>query len=191
MPQLSHHCAVAILLASCIMVIRVFIWIFIFKKNLLMSLALPLFLILLSGLLVAYWLYFHQKSEETIHTDIPKGKPLNLGEALLFGILYTAILFVVSYSHDKFGTQGTYISSFIAGLTDIDAITISMSKLAGDSIEFITAENAILIATISNTLVKIGIAISVGSYELKKHVVVGYSIIFSAAILGFLWINMW
>lgn len=189
-PQLSDHCAVAILLASCIMVIRVFIWIFIFKKALLVRMAPPLFLILIAGLSVVYWLYYHQKSKEVIDTEIPKGRPLNLSEALFFGILYTAILFIVSYAHDKFGTQGTYISSFIASLTDIDAITISMSKLAGVAIEFITAENAILIATISNTLVKIGIALSVGSTELKKHVVLGYAIIFLAAIAGFIWINI-
>lgn len=189
-PELSHYCAVAILLASCIMILRVCIWVFIFNRTLLPALLPAMMLILTSGLGVAFWLYRHQqKSGQDMISEIPGGSPLNLSEAFFFGLLYTAIIIVVSYAHDRFGDQGTYISSFIAALTDIDAITISMSKLAIDSIAVPTALNAILIATLSNTLVKIGIALTMGSKELRIHVALGYAIIFISAIIGFLWLN--
>jgi uncharacterized membrane protein (DUF4010 family) len=83
-----------------------------------------------------------------------------------------------------------YISSVIAGLTDIDAITISVSKLAGNAISITTAQNAIILATISNTVIKIGISLWAGSMPLRKMVSIGYGAIFAVAILAFLLLNI-
>jgi len=70
-------------------------------------------------------------------TEIPLGKPLNLREAIFFGVLYSAILLLVSYANDQFGEKGIFASTAIASLTDIDAITISLSKLAGNTLNFL------------------------------------------------------
>ncbi len=90
----------------------------------------------------------------------------------------------------KYGDKGIYISSAISALTDIDAIAISVSKLGGDTINFLTAQNAILLATLANTIVKIGIAFWAGSKDLKKYVLLGYGLIFIAGIIGFFIFNI-
>lgn len=189
-PELSSNCAVAILAASTIMVIRVILWVFIFNKALLPGLLLPMILVFLAGLGAALYFYRKQQSRPQVKTDFPLGEPLNLKEAIFFGLLYTGILLLVSYANSQFGTKGIFVSSAIAGLTDIDAITISMSKVAGDTVPILTAQNAILLATLCNTIVKIGIALWAGSKSLRKYVLIGYGLVFLAGLLGFIILNV-
>ena len=190
-PALSENCAVAILAASTIMVIRVFAWVFLFNKTLLAGLKLPLAIVFLSGLGAAF--YFHKRhrsNHKTVEAELPLGSPLNLRDAVFFGVLYSGVLILVSFANDQFGASGIYISSAIAALTDIDAITISVSKLGGTSIPLLTAQNAILLATLCNTVVKIGIALWSGSRELRWYILVGYGAMFLAGILGFAVLNL-
>ncbi|MEZ5043458.1 MAG: MgtC/SapB family protein [Saprospiraceae bacterium] len=184
-PALSAHCAVAILAASTLMVLRVLVWIIIFNQTLLPRLILPISLIFLTGLGTVIFFYRQQQVLSTGETDFPLGKPLNLRGAIFFGVLYTSILLVVSYANEQFGAQGIFISSAIAALTDIDAITISVAKLAGETIPLLTAENAILLAILCNTIVKIGISLWAGSRNLRKYVLIGYGLIFIAGLIGF------
>ncbi len=189
-PELSANCAVAILAASTIMVIRVFVWIILFNVSLLPSLILPMLLVFLAGLGAALFFYNRQQAPSAVKAEVPLGEPLNLREAIFFGLLYTAILFLVSYANLQFGTSGIMISSAIAGLTDIDAITISVSKLAGNSIALLTAQNAILLATLCNTIVKIGISLWAGSHEMRRYILIGYGLIFLAGLVGFVILNV-
>ncbi len=186
---LSKNCAVAILSASTVMVVRVLVWIIIFNQAMLGKLVLPLVLVFLAGFGVAYYYFKRPSRHSDITTGFPLGEPLNLKKAFFFGILYSGILFLVSYANSQLGTKGIYVSSAVAALTDIDAITISVSKLAGDSFPILTAQNVILLATLCNTLVKIGISLTVGSKALRKYVLWGFGLIFLAAIAGFLIIN--
>src|SRR5690606_9965759 len=125
-----------------------------------------------------------------VDTTLPQGKPLNMRSALTFGVIYTLVILLVSYTNEYFGQSGMYISSVIAGLTDIDAITISVSKLAGDTLSINIAQNAIILATISNTLIKIGISLWAGSAELRKFIFIGYGAIFIAALVAFAYLNV-
>lgn len=190
-PALAGNCAVAILAASTIMVIRVFVWVILFNRSLIDGLKVPLFIVFGAGLGVAW--YFHRRLDAkrgAMQAELPLGSPLNLRDATFFGVLYTGILLLVSFANDQFGAGGIYLSSAIAGLTDIDAITISVSKLGGVSIPFLTAKNAILLATLCNTVVKIGIALWAGSRELRWYILVGYGAIFAAGVAGFVWLNI-
>ncbi len=189
-PVLSSSCATAIFAASTIMVIRVMIWVFIFNNSLAPGLIIPFGIVFLATIGVTVYYYFLDKRKPKIETTIPLGKPLNLVTALFFGILFVAVLFIVAYANEYFGEKGMYISSAIAGLSEVDAITISVLKLANVSISMLTAQNAILMATISNTVVKIGIALWNGSAELRKYIYIGYGLIFIAAMIGFLILNL-
>lgn len=189
-PSLSAHCAIAILAASSIMVIRVLIWVFIFNPQLANALILPLVLMFAAAIGITLYFFIKHRNQKEVDAEVPAGQPLQLKGAMLFAIIYTAILFAVAYANDMFGEEGIYAASSIAGLTDVDAITISVSKLAKGSLDMLSAQNAILIATLSNTLVKIGIALWNGSRELRKFIFIGYGAIFFAAIAGFVMLNI-
>ena len=190
LPALSGLCATAILAASSIMVIRVLLWVFIFNRALAPGLYLPLGLIFLTAIGITLLFYYKQSKKGEIDTHLPEGKPLNMQSAIIFGIVYTLIILLVSYTNEYFGSSGIFISSAIAGLTDIDAITISVSKLAGESLTIPVAHNAILLATISNTIIKIGIALWAGSKALRKYIYIGYGCIFLAAIIALVILNV-
>jgi uncharacterized membrane protein (DUF4010 family) len=189
-PALSSHCATAIFAASSIMIIRVLLWVMIFNKSLLPGLALGIGIIFLTSLGVTFYWHRHGKNKKAMDAGMPLGRPLNLISALFFGVLYVVILYVVAFAESSFGEKGIFISSGIAGLSDVDAITISVSKLATHSLGSVTAQNAILIATLSNTLVKIAIALWAGSKELIRYIYTGYGIIFLAGIIAFILLNV-
>src|SRR5690554_3135233 len=188
-PALSSQCATAILAASSIMIVRVLVWVFIFNMDLAPRLYFPVGIIFLAGIGVTLFFHFKKSSSDSVDTSLPAGKPLNMQSALTFGIIYTLIILLVSYTNEYFGQSGMYISSVIAGLTDIDAITISVSKLAGNSLSIDMAQNAIILATISNTLIKIGISLWAGSRQLKKYIYIGYGAIFIAALVALAFLN--
>ena len=187
---LSRNCAVAILAASSIMIIRVAVLITIFNQQLLQNLIVPFILLLIAGFGITY--YYFKKGDDSIEnkTDVPLGNPLNLKDAFLFAVFYVAILLIVNYANDYMGDRGVILSSAIAGLTDVDAITISVSKLGLFDIPVLTAQNAILLAALCNTIVKLGIGIWLGSNPLKKYLLIGYGIIFCAGLISFLILNL-
>lgn len=188
-PSISTNYAMGIFAAATLMIVRVIVLIFIFNRSLLEGLFVPLLILLLTGLGVTFFFYKKQTHHERYLEPLPLGQPLNIWDAILFGALYTGILILVSYASMEYGTKGIYTSSAISALTDIDAITISVSKLGGDTLSKLAAQIAILLATLSNTVVKIGIAIWNGSASLKRQIVFGYGLIFIAGILGLLFLN--
>lgn len=189
-PSLVHNCMAAIMAASTVMMVRVIIWVFIFNAPLFKDLLVPISLIILTSLALTLYYNYKAKKQPKEDLDIPLGKPLNLRTAVFFAALYMGVLLFISFSNEQFGDKGIYLTTAIASLTDVNAITISLTKLAGDSLTFIIASNAIVLATLSNTIVKIGIALYAGSKELKKMVFFGYGVIFLSGIIAFLVLNM-
>ena len=189
-PSGSGNFSIGIFAAATTMIVRVFFLVFIFNKAMLSGLLIPLTLLLLTAFGITLFFYRKQFEKPDLNNKIPIGDPLNIKNAIFFGIFYIGILLLVSYANHTYGTKGIYISSSISALTDIDAISISVSKLAGNTIDVLIAQNAILLATLSNTIVKIGIAVWKGSKDLKKYVLIGYSLIFIAGIIGFLVLNL-
>jgi len=188
-PELSQNYAVGIFAAATIMIARVFLWVFIFNKSMLVSLTLPLLIIFFTAFGVALFFYNKQFEKQRSVDKIVLGDPLNIRNAVFFGVFYMGILLLVSYANQTYGANGIYFSSSISALTDVDAIAISVSKLGGTTINLLIAQNAILLATLSNTVVKIGIALFTGSHKLKNYVLIGYGCIFIAGIIGFLVLN--
>ncbi|NEW80240.1 MAG: MgtC/SapB family protein [Gelidibacter sp.] len=189
-PELSKNYAVGIFAAATIMVIRVFLLVYIFNKSMLVALTIPLFIIFLTALGVALFFYKSQFGKPRTIDKIVLGDPLNIKNAVFFGVFYMGILLLVSYANQTYGTKGIYISSAISALTDIDAIAISVSKLAETTLNLLIAQNAILLAVLSNTVVKIGITVFMGSKALKKYVLIGYGFIFIAGVIGFVILNV-
>jgi uncharacterized membrane protein (DUF4010 family) len=183
-PEYYKYCTSAVIAASSIMFVRIFIWVGIFKPGLINNLLWPFLMIFFTGLLISY--YFYRKAGEVeVSQESDLGKPINWKQALLFSAFYTAILFIVSFANEAYGNSGVYISSAIASLTDADAITISVSKLAGDSISNTTAENAILLVALCNTIVKWGIAVWRGGPDYVKSISLSFLIIFISGGFGF------
>jgi uncharacterized membrane protein (DUF4010 family) len=180
----------AILTACTIMVVRVSLWVFLFNRVLLAGLILPLSILFLTAAGTTIYFYLRNKRDNTSIANLSLGKPLEMTNAVLFGLLYVAILLVISYANEYFGNEGIYITSGIAGLSDVDAISISISKMSVINISANTAQNAILIAALSNTIAKFAIALWASSKEMRKNVLIGYGLILVAGLVAFAVLNL-
>ena len=95
--------------------------------------------------------------------------PFELGHAIQFGLLYGVITFGAKAAQVYLGGPGLYLAGALAGLTDVDAISLSMANLAlADPTSLDLATRTIAIAGLSNTLVKGGIAVFTGSAALRR-----------------------
>ena len=113
--------------------------------------------------------------------DAPFTNPFELGSALGFGSLFALILVASRSAQYFFGHAGILLSSFAGGLVDIDAISISTTRLAGNpGMDVRTAANAVLLAALSNTLLKGTFSLSAGSRELRKAMLPGLASVLAA-----------
>ena len=180
--NLASDYAIGIIAASSIMFPRILVEVYVVNKELLNLLIIPVLIMFAVGVISAFIIYKSAtKHEESDEVEIEN--PLNFSVALKFGLLYAIILLVFEFAADQFGTAGIYIASIIAGITDVDAITISMAELARDETKKTSAANAIILASISNTVVKFAIAFIAGSLALKKKVAIGFGSILATGIV--------
>ncbi|MFT6796344.1 MAG: uncharacterized membrane protein (DUF4010 family) [Maribacter sp.] len=167
-PELSRKYAAGIIIASAVMFPRLTLLAYIFNNALLTYLALPFGVLTLVCLVVSLLLI--KKDTNKPDTNIKLGNPMNLLNAIGFGVIYVVILFAVFYSDKFFGESGLYYSALIAGLGDTDAITISMAKFSLDGEKLKLASSVIIAAIMSNMLVKLGITAFKGSKTARKLV---------------------
>jgi uncharacterized membrane protein (DUF4010 family) len=173
-PSESRDCALAILLACTIMVWRVILLVGIISPKALLASWLSLVVISLPGTLWCIWRLIRGGSGPTDAADLPVYRnPLGLRVAFQFGVLYAVILLAVKAMLAYQGNAGVLVVSSISGLIDIDAITLSLSQMTGmGTLSYATATRAILLAILSNTLIKGGMAALFGSQVLRREVLI-------------------
>jgi uncharacterized membrane protein (DUF4010 family) len=88
--------------------------------------------------------------------------PLQFGAALKMTVLFQTVLFAVFAMNLVWGTAGVFVSGAVLGLTDVDALTISMARIGGVALDPAVAARAIAIGILSNTVMKAVLAISLG-----------------------------
>lgn len=157
--------AAGVLAASSIMFPRVLIEAAAINPALIPALAPPMLVMTLVMLAVAVYLWRGVPNEDSIHqTNLPN--PFELGSALKFGLLLAVIMIMASGAQQIFGTSGLYVLALAAGLADVDAITLSVAKMSIHGLDSDIARNAILIATFTNSAIKIMLALVIGGWSL-------------------------
>ena len=166
--ELLNNYAGGIAIACTFMYVRVLFEALIIYPELALKLAPAYVAAAVSGLLFSYYLYSHSKSAKISLEDTAIYKnPLQLSEAIKFGILFGIIYGAIAFVQTRYGNIGVYIVSFLSGITDVDAITLSLSQLSKDQKLAVTATmNGIVIASVTNSLVKLGIAYWIGGRQL-------------------------
>lgn len=152
----------------------------------------PLVALFLFMSVLCVGLYFFRNDKDD--DEIPEpGNPAQLKSALVFGALYAVIIFAVAVAKEYFGQNGLYVVSIISGLTDVDAITLSLSNtIAGGGLQPETGWQLILIASLSNMVFKGGMAIVLGSRQLGWYVGAIFLVTIVAGILIlWLWPEGW
>lgn len=192
-PSLSPAFATGIILASTTMFPRVLIEVFVVNKALMSQVVLPLGAMLLTGLVVFAVLWRREQSEEAEDEEsVDLTNPLNLSTAIKFALLFGAVLMVTKAAESFFGTAGVYATSVITGLTDVDAITLTVAELsAAGRIESQVASVAIILASLVNSISKAALAVILGAPELRPTIIRGFGaiVLVGAVTAAIVWLG--
>ena len=164
-PALLGLATLVITIASTVVFGRVLLIIGVRSPGFLPAAAAPLGIML--GVLVILSLACWLRSDRKSAPPPDPRNPCELKPAILFGLGYAAVLLAVAFARDRLGATGLYSVAALSGLTDMDAITLSVSELVvhGD-IAAGTGWRAILTAALSNIVFKACIAAALGGTSL-------------------------
>lgn len=188
----AHKLAVtAILIASAIAYVRVIVEVTVVAPRSAGALVLPFAAVLVWVALVAAASYlFHREKTEEIP---PSENPAELKSAVIFGLIYAVVLVAVASAKHYFGSAGLYGVALISGLTDMDAITLSISRMVeAGTIGASAGWKLIMIASLANLVFK-GVAAGVlGGWRFGVRLGGFFAVIAAGAILLiWLWPEGW
>ncbi len=187
-PDFSRSAAVVVSLASTIVLIRVALLAGVIHPPLLSNLRYPLIAMFIAGLIPVFLLW---RSTPSGKGPGPTTKnPVELPKALMFGLIYGAVILAVSAAKEFFGDHGVYVVAFLSGLTDLDAITLSSARLAQQGVlQAPQATISILIALISNLGFKLGLVAFIGNRQMFRWTLCGFSCLALPALLALAWLK--
>jgi uncharacterized membrane protein (DUF4010 family) len=147
--------------ASTVLFLRVAIAVAILDATLLPVLARYLALPFIAGL-VAVGLAWRSLGGARAESDGVKN-PLQLKNAIELALLFQLVLYGVFYVRQWVGDSGLMVTGFVLGLTDVDALTLSMTRSVATGIAIEMACRAILMGIIANSIMKAIIAFAIGT----------------------------
>jgi uncharacterized membrane protein (DUF4010 family) len=101
---------------------------------------------------------------------IETSNPAEIKSALSFTLLYGGVLFVSAAVNAHFGDAMLYPVALVSGLTDVDAITLSVAHLfARGQLEGGVAWRLIFVASLSNIAFKTGVVVVLGGARLRQR----------------------
>jgi uncharacterized membrane protein (DUF4010 family) len=154
--------ALAILLACTMMFARVLVEAAVVHAPLAAALAWPMGAMTAAALVGCGLAWRGRRAGDVEHLALQN--PFELSSAVRFGLLYLGIKVIAELAQTRLGSVGLYLSAAVAGLTDVDAITLSSANLVRDgSVDLRTAAVAVTIAAATNTTVKAGLAIALAA----------------------------
>jgi len=122
--------------------------------------------------------------------ELPDSRnPARIPAALAFGAAYAVILFAIAAARDQLGDEAIYAVALISGLTDVDALTLSVGQLfTKANLDGAHAWRAIFVGTLSNLAFKAAAASVLGSAELRRYILLAtLPALFGGALLLWLW----
>ncbi len=185
-PHMAHHYARAVVLASTVMIPRVLFLILVIHPPLALKVIIPFTFMLITGVIFIFIIQRKKLTKtSTIHPEYKITNPLKLSTAIKFGLLFAFVLVVVESAQTVLGSSGVYLASFLTGLTDVDAITLSVTRLTGNAqLSSDVAGVAVIIAALMNTIAKGAISYFSGSTELRSSVIKAFVLMILAGVIS-------
>jgi uncharacterized membrane protein (DUF4010 family) len=81
---------------------------------------------------------------------------------------FQAVLFAVHVMRQFLGDAGLLLSGAVLGVSDVDALTISMAQGASAGVAPRLAAEAIVVGILANSVVKTGLVIVLGTRQFKR-----------------------
>ena len=162
--------AAGILIASATMFPRVLLEITVINHSLVALTAPPLLAMTAVNIVGAFWLWRRQSDNLGNH-NVTLPKPFELLPALRFGLLLVIIMLLAQAFKHWLGNTGIYVLAALSGIADVDAITLSLARMAKNGLAAETAAQGIILATIVNSAVKTALVFFIGGMPLFRYII--------------------
>ena len=179
-PEESGALAVGAIGASTLLLIRVLTATAILNPGLARA-AVPYFVLPFLAGAVATVAGFRRNGNDAAKQEIVN--PLQFWGSIQLALMFQLVLYGVGWLSGTFGSQGLLVSGAVLGLTDMDALTISMARSV-QVIDWETAARALAIGVLSNTLLKTAAALALGSGRFRWLVTGGLAAMGTAMVLS-------
>jgi uncharacterized membrane protein (DUF4010 family) len=150
---------------------RVLIEVAVVHPPLLARVTAPMLAMLGVAVLAAGVFYRRGRAAPAGSSDVALKNPFSLTSAIKFAALFSLVLLAVVLVQTYAPGKGELLVAAIAGLTDVDAITLSMATFARDGGSADTAAQAITVAAFSNTLVKCGLVVGLADPAFRGRII--------------------
>lgn len=110
--------------------------------------------------------------------------PLRLTSAIKMALAFQASLMLISYVSSTIGSSGVLASAALLGLTDTDALTLSMNRLGTSPDMVRLAARAIAIGVLGNSALKITLAVGLGVGRYRQLAVAGLGVLAATGALA-------
>lgn len=140
--------------AGVIMMLRVLAIAAVLGPDVARLLALPLATGAIAQALCATVFVMRQRRDARTAAGLNLTNPFDLASVMRFGLLLAAITILSRLAADHLGSAGLYALAAISGIADVDALTLSLTRVAGASVAPANAAGAILVAVGVNTAAK-------------------------------------
>jgi uncharacterized membrane protein (DUF4010 family) len=177
--------ATGILTAWLVMVIRIEVLLFLVNPALAQHCLLAMLVLAAATAAAAFWAFLKAQQSRpgtAPAVELTLKNPFSLTSAIKFAALFALVLVVVKAAQFYSPGGGVYFVAALAGTTDVDAISLSMADLARQGGEMTVASRAIVIAAVSNTIVKTGMVVALGSHPLRRPMLLAGAVITVAGI---------
>ena len=186
--EIGGPLASGIVLAWAVMFARVGVIAAAVNRDLAWHLVIPLTTLTVLSLVLAWSFGRGVASSAPSSVSVPLKNPFNLTSAIHFALLFTTVLLVVKLGEHYLPARALYAVATVAGLTDVDAITLSMSDYAKATGAVATAATAIALGWLANTAFKCGIVWAVGNRSLLGRILPA-TIALTAATVATIWLS--
>lgn len=186
--------ALAIMLANAFMFVRIAAAVAMVNIKLIQTLWLPFTLMAIPGMLIAFgmWLRVERymgnkaKAEGTDNEpDLELQNPFELLPAFRFALLLMVITGGAHFLQSFFGGGAIYLAAVFGGLAETNAISPALARmeLVGELTPQV-ATQAIVLAILTNSVVKAVLSTIIGSRQLGLYVAAGLLPIFAAGLIS-------
>lgn len=185
-PGSATALAIGTVAACTILVPRILGITLILNPALLARTALGLAPILIVGMLLILFAWKHLAGRAPGTPPPPPSNPLQLKTAMLMAAAFQVVLVLLGILARRFGNSGVLASAAVFGLTDMDALTFGMNRLAESPDLVRIAARAIVLGVTVNTVFKTGMAVVLGAPGYRKLVVPALLLLAAGGAAGFL-----
>lgn len=181
---LAPMLSTGVVVAAATMFIRIPIIVGILNWHLLPEVILPMAFMAATAAVLTVLFYRRGARSETPTESAAFANPLELGPALGFALFLAAVVVAGQLLHDWAGDRGLYALAAVAGLGDVDAITVLMTQLSAAGLALTVATIAVSIASFVNTAIKVAIVAAIAPAAMTRQVALAVAAIIVAGGIG-------